>query len=244
MQTRVGEKEVTSVFIITTSNVVRAGLESLIAGEAGFTIAGSGADLSELEAQGVEGSSPDLVILDAESLREETLGALRAIFEEIYEGRAVPELVVIGTDGGEWLTEALRGGVVHAALPRAASNGEIMAALVAVSTGLIAIDAETFNAVLSPPGSTGDDLPEAQLYDEQLPTIRPVVDAVVDALTPREREVLEMLAEGLSNKEIAWRMKISEHTVKFHIASIFAKLGVSTRTEAVVQGIRQGLVMM
>ena len=66
----------------------------------------------------------------------------------------------------------------------------------------------------------------------------------VDALTPREREVLEMLASGLSNKEIAWRMKISEHTVKFHVASIFAKLDVSTRTEAVMQGIRKGLVMM
>ena len=65
-----------------------------------------------------------------------------------------------------------------------------------------------------------------------------------DALTPREREVLDMLAEGLSNKEIAWRLKISEHTVKFHVASVFAKLGVSTRTEAVMQGIRRGFVMM
>jgi DNA-binding CsgD family transcriptional regulator len=53
-----------------------------------------------------------------------------------------------------------------------------------------------------------------------------------------------MLVEGLSNKEIAWRMKISEHTVKFHVASIFSKLGVSTRTEAVTQGIRRGLIMM
>jgi hypothetical protein len=50
-----------------------------------------------------------------------------------------------------------------------------------------------------------------------------------------------MLAEGLSNKEIAWRMKLSEHTVKFHVASVFAKLDVSTRTEAVTQGIRRGL---
>ncbi len=65
-----------------------------------------------------------------------------------------------------------------------------------------------------------------------------------DALTPREREVLEMLAEGLSNKEIAWRMNISEHTVKFHLASVFAKLDVSTRTEAVMQGLRRGLLMM
>ena len=65
-----------------------------------------------------------------------------------------------------------------------------------------------------------------------------------DVLTAREREVLELLASGLSNKEIAWRMKISEHTVKFHVASIFAKFDVSTRTEAVMRGIRQGLIMM
>ncbi|MCA1615145.1 MAG: response regulator transcription factor [Acidobacteria bacterium] len=65
-----------------------------------------------------------------------------------------------------------------------------------------------------------------------------------EALTPREREVLEMLAEGLSNKEIAWRLNISEHTVKFHLASVFAKLDVSTRTEAVMQGLRRGLLMM
>jgi DNA-binding CsgD family transcriptional regulator len=62
--------------------------------------------------------------------------------------------------------------------------------------------------------------------------------------TPSEREVLEMLAEGLSNKEIAWRLSISEHTVKFHLASVFAKLDVSTRTEAVMQGLRRGLLMM
>jgi DNA-binding CsgD family transcriptional regulator len=79
-----------------------------------------------------------------------------------------------------------------------------------------------------------------QLDGERLPPIEPELDA----LTPREREVLDMLASGLSNKEIAWRMKISEHTVKFHVASVFAKLDVSTRTEAVMQGIRRGLVMM
>ena len=63
-------------------------------------------------------------------------------------------------------------------------------------------------------------------------------------LTPREIEVLRMIAEGLGNKEIASRLRISDHTVKFHISSIFAKLGVSSRTEAVIVGIRQGLVMV
>jgi len=63
-------------------------------------------------------------------------------------------------------------------------------------------------------------------------------------LTPREIEVLRMVAEGLGNKEIASRLGISDHTVKFHISSIFAKLGASSRTEAVTVGIRQGLIMV
>ena len=64
----------------------------------------------------------------------------------------------------------------------------------------------------------------------------------MQSLSPREIEVLRMMAEGLGNKEIAWRMKLSEHTVKFHISSIFTKLDVSSRTEAVTLGVRLGLV--
>ncbi|HKC74673.1 MAG TPA: response regulator transcription factor, partial [Chloroflexota bacterium] len=63
-------------------------------------------------------------------------------------------------------------------------------------------------------------------------------------LTPREIEVLGMLAEGLGNKTIARRLGISEHTVKFHVGSIFAKLDASSRTEAVTLGARRGLIML
>jgi DNA-binding CsgD family transcriptional regulator len=63
-----------------------------------------------------------------------------------------------------------------------------------------------------------------------------------EALTPREREVLELLAGGLSNKEIAARLGISEHTAKFHVASVLAKLGAANRADAVRRGVRRGLV--
>ena len=69
-----------------------------------------------------------------------------------------------------------------------------------------------------------------------------VEDEVSEEITSRETEVLRMLAEGLVNKEIAARLGISEHTVKFHISSILDKLGASTRTEAVTLGIRRGLI--
>lgn len=72
----------------------------------------------------------------------------------------------------------------------------------------------------------------------------PIAEGLVDSLTERELELLNLLAEGISNKLIAHRLSISEHTVKTHVASIFAKLGVSNRTEAVSQAIRRGLVML
>jgi DNA-binding NarL/FixJ family response regulator len=67
---------------------------------------------------------------------------------------------------------------------------------------------------------------------------------VHEALTARESEVLTMLAEGAANKEIAARLNISEHTAKFHVSSILAKLGATTRTEAVSRGVRQGLIVI
>ena len=65
-----------------------------------------------------------------------------------------------------------------------------------------------------------------------------------EALSPRELEVLGMMAEGLGNKAIAAALGISGHAVKFHIASVFAKLGAGSRTEAVTIGVRRGLVML
>lgn len=65
---------------------------------------------------------------------------------------------------------------------------------------------------------------------------------LVEQLTPREREVLVWVADGLSNREIATELDISEHTVKFHLASVFGKLGASSRTEAVRRGLQLGLV--
>ena len=64
------------------------------------------------------------------------------------------------------------------------------------------------------------------------------------ALTPRELEVLRMMADGAANKIIAWKLGVSEHTAKFHVASILAKLGAASRTEAVTIGIRKGMVLL
>ena len=71
-----------------------------------------------------------------------------------------------------------------------------------------------------------------------------IEDGAAEQLTPRELEVLEQLAEGLPNSAIAARLSISEHTVKFHVASICGKLGAENRTDAVRRGVRLGLIML
>jgi DNA-binding NarL/FixJ family response regulator len=71
-----------------------------------------------------------------------------------------------------------------------------------------------------------------------------VLEAGTEALTNREQEILQLIGQGLPNKQIAGRLQISEHTVKFHVSSIFAKLGAASRTEAVSLGARQGLITL
>jgi DNA-binding CsgD family transcriptional regulator len=73
---------------------------------------------------------------------------------------------------------------------------------------------------------------------------RPLPTAQTQTLTPREIQVLAMLAEGHGNKTIAWKLGISEQTAKFHVASILSKLNSGTRTEAVTLGIRRGLILI
>jgi DNA-binding NarL/FixJ family response regulator len=84
----------------------------------------------------------------------------------------------------------------------------------------------------------------SSLITDLLPEAAPMAEQLAEPLSNRELEVLDLLAEGLSNKLIAHALAISEHTVKTHIGSILQKLGASSRTEAVSQAIRRGLVML
>ena len=79
---------------------------------------------------------------------------------------------------------------------------------------------------------------------ERSSPVRAVTLEPAESLTARERQVLQMLAGGLGNKEIAARLKISEHTAKFHVASILGKLSAASRTEAVAIGLRRGLILL
>jgi DNA-binding NarL/FixJ family response regulator len=107
------------------------------------------------------------------------------------------------------------------------SPGQLEAAIIAASAGLVTVDPEIAS-------HTAGQLPH-EFRDNRKP---------VEELTRREVEVLRLLARGFGNKEIATRLGISEHTAKFHISSILGKLGVSSRTEAVTEGLRRGLILL
>ena len=125
---------------------------------------------------------------------------------------------------GAWSGDVLHQGV-RTVLPSDASAAEILAAIEAAAAGLAVIDPWDLEALLSAAAP------------------QPVAESAAP-LTARELEVLRMLAEGVANKTIAWKLSISEHTVKFHVAQILAKLNAGTRTEAVTVGIRKGLILL
>ena len=211
------------VLIAARSEIMGAGLEALLAAYPGLVTVGRWQDIGNLAPQ-VEAQQPDIVLLELELSDDETLATLEAL----AAGAHPPALVVLTDDThGTWAAEALRTGV-QSILPRQAHASEIVAAIEAAAVGLVALHRDTLESLL-PMLSSG-------------PRVLP--GSSQQALTPREIEVLSMLAEGLGNKVIAWRLGISEHTVKFHLGSIFTKLNASSRTEAVTLGIRQGLIMV
>jgi DNA-binding NarL/FixJ family response regulator len=129
-----------------------------------------------------------------------------------------PPIVLLGESA--WTAEALRVGV-RAMLPPDAPSGEIVAAVYAAANGLAVVDPRELEGWL--PRTT---------------------NRAAGPLTPREMEVLRMMAEGAANKNIAWKLNISEHTAKFHVASILGKLNAGTRAEAVAIGVKRGLILL
>ena len=146
-----------------------------------------------------------------------------------WNAAGVPVILLV--DNPARMTSGALPAGVRAVLPRNITSTEIAAAIEAVAAGLYVFHPSDIDSIpaLRPPSSE---------------TVPELGEPIVEHLTPREIEVLQLLSAGLGNKEIAARLNISEHTAKFHVASIMGKLGAATRTEAVTLGIRHGLVMI
>jgi DNA-binding NarL/FixJ family response regulator len=193
---------------------LRAGLRSMLA-------AVEGTDLLVVGEAGVSGPEPRLsdadvvLVADEDWLEETALSASEA---------PTQSLLLLSQDEGAMSrlrALSLRGwGVV----PPDAPSEELGAAVAAVAQGLTVLPKDLADRLLEEPAAAVEELSEP--------------------LTARESEVLDLLGGGLSNKMIARELHISEHTVKFHISSLYSKLGVSNRAEAVSQGARHGLISL
>jgi two-component system, NarL family, response regulator YdfI len=210
------------VLIVASSSISQRGLEDLLRASTSLQVVGVLSDLGQLS-ENLEELQPDVLVA-------EITGQDRPLPDEILKlSEEAPLAIVLLVDdaNSERDLDALRNGV-RAVLPRNMSPVGIVAAVEAVGAGL---------AVLLPEGVD-------TLLRENTASHRAVSPPLVEALTPREIEVLGMMVEGWGNKEISTRLGISEHTVKFHVASIMGKLNASSRTEAVTSGIRHGLIML
>lgn len=215
----------TRVFIVAASPLARAGLENLLAARQ-IEVVSSFPHLDEL-ADRVSDVPVDAILVDSTDEPFE-------LFLDSLMATGLPSdfSVVLLVDPASLAasTETLRAGV-RAILPNDISPEQLTAAVQAAASGLLVMHSAQVSAAVS------DGFPSVSNQPHGL-------DELAEPLTPRESEVLQMLASGLANKEIAAKLAISEHTVKFHVASVLGKLGASSRTEAVALGIRRGLVLL
>ncbi|MFL6031343.1 MAG: response regulator transcription factor [Rubrobacteraceae bacterium] len=204
----------TRAFVVAPAPVTRAGLRSMLANAEGTDVRVVGEASSPTDSS--ELSEADVVLLANEELLEE------ASFAVAEDGTQA--LVLISEEDhavSRLRSMQLRGwGVV----PPDAPPEELAAAIAAAGQGLIVLPKAVTERVRHEPAASAEELSET--------------------LTAREREVLDLLGHGLSNKLIGRELHISEHTVKFHISSLYAKLGVNNRAEAVSRGARYGLISL
>jgi DNA-binding NarL/FixJ family response regulator len=202
------------IAVAATSAVRRAGLESIIRSHAEFQLAGSFGTVASL-APFARSTELDVIVIDSNSIQD-------LLLEPTSEAAIV---LLTEVSDARSISRLLRSGV-RAILSRESEPDDVLSAIFAVYDGLVLLSMPTAESLA------------AVFGDQPLE----VEDELSEEITSRETDVLRMLAEGLVNKDIAARLGISEHTVKFHISSILDKLGASTRTEAVTQGIRRGLI--
>ena len=209
------------VFLIAASPLARAALQNRLKAQS-VKIIGAAASIDALSGE-LSDSQADVLLVDASD------EPAQAIIESLTDSDLAAEISVVLLT--EAVSSALSAQALHAGLravlPNDISTDQLTAALQAAATGLVVVHPAEISAA----------------FPVAAPASQPLAE-LPEPLTRREREVLQMLAAGLANKEIAARLNISDHTAKFHVAAILGKLGAATRTEAVALGIRRGLVLL
>ena len=207
------------VLVVSPNPLARAGLASLLGGVDGMKTVGScGVD----EAASLAGQLlPDVVLLDAADGEPEDLDAIARL------SSAQPGLPIVALASEQSaLPQALSFGA-SALLPAAVDPQTLTAALQSSIQGLVSIPRHDLSSLLP-----------------QEERVEAAIRAPVESLTHRELEVLQLMARGLTNRQIARRLEISEHTVKFHATAILGKLNARSRAEAVARSIGLGWILV
>ncbi len=202
------------IIIIADDPLARAGLATLLANQQSLEIAAQIASDAEIS-QTADVYAPDAILWDC---GWDALSAREKI--SALDVRAPILALVHDAESAR----AIWGANVRGIVRRDASAEQVAAGLQSIAHGLTVLD-PSFNSLLL----------SARAMD---------VNELIEPLTPRELQVLQLLARGLANKAIAQELQISEHTVKFHVNSILAKLGAQSRTDAVVRATRLGLITL
>jgi DNA-binding NarL/FixJ family response regulator len=209
------------VLIVDDHAVVREGLRAFLELQDGLDVVGEAADGEEAIAA-AQALEPDVILMDLVMPRLDGVGAMRALRTRLPASRVI---VLTSFLDDERLLPAIREGAAGYLL-KDVEPSELARAIRAAHAGEAIIDptvaARLVKAIAEGPGPAGD---------EEL-----------ERLTRREREVLGLLAHGRSNKRIAFELGISEKTVKTHVGHLFAKLGVTDRTQAALLAVQRGLV--
>lgn len=210
------------VLVLAPYPTQRAGLRALVEDDPAFQVAGE-ADTLDALAEQIEQLAPQVILLDPGPDLDTVLDGLAT-----FSGsRILPPLVLMAPTIDD-VSDAIDNGIQGFLLPDATAD-EIGAALRSVIAGLTVVDGRAIPRLLA---------------RRAVPESPSQAEGPVEALTPREREVLQLIAQGLPNKTIALELGISEHTVKFHVGSILAKLEASSRAEALARAARLGLIVL
>ena len=209
------------ILVVDDHPVVRDGLVTILSTQPDFEVVGEASGGREA-IEAVQAKTPDVLLLDLEMPEMDGVAVLRHFQTQ---GIAARSIVFTAFDTDERILEAVQAGA-QGYLLKGAERQELFNAIRVVHGGGSLLQPVIASKLLQ-------QMSEAKQHATE-----------VDALTPRELEVLERLAQGLQNKEIANALVISERTVKFHVSSIMGKLGASNRTEAVALAANQGLVKL
>jgi DNA-binding NarL/FixJ family response regulator len=232
-----------SVLIVDDQMLMRQGLRTLLELQPGIRVAGEAADGAQALAE-VERLLPDVALMDVRMPRMDGVGATRQVRARFPQTQVI---ILTTFDDDEYVFEGLRAGAMGYLL-KDVSAEELADAIRRVARGEALIQPSIARKVVSEFARLGteaaaEDAGGTAKQGRRSADEPAAKDAtLVDALSERELDVLRLLAQGLSNREIAERLVISEGTAKNHVSNILSKMGVRDRTQAVLMAKRRGWV--